>query len=65
MARTVTSKELGSRTARRSLPIGTVDWMPLSQGRTLGYRKGSKGVSGWRATMIAGFRKEEKLAIGR
>ena len=63
MARTVTSKELGSRTARRAIPIGTVVWMPLSQGRALGYRKGSRGGVWLARYKIDGFRKEEKLAL--
>ena len=62
MARTVTSKELGSRTARRTIPVGTVAWMPLSQGRALGYRKGSRGGV-WLAQPSEGFRKEGKLAL--
>ena len=63
MARTVTSKELGSRTARRTIPVGTVAWMPLSQGRALGYRKGSRGGVWLARYKIEGFRKEEKLAL--
>lgn len=63
MARTLTSKELGSRTARRAIPIGTVAWMPLSQGRALGYRKGSRGGVWLARYKIEGFRKEEKLAL--
>jgi integrase len=63
VARTVTSKELGSRTARRTIPIGTVAWMPLSQGRALGYRKGRKGGVWLARYKIEGFRKEEKLAL--
>ena len=63
MARTVTSKELGSRTARRAIPIGTVAWVPLSQGRALGYRKGTRGGVWLARYKIEGFRKEEKLAL--
>lgn len=63
MARTLTSKELGSRTARRAIPVGTVAWMPLSQGRALGYRKGSRGGVWLARYKIEGFRKEEKLAL--
>ena len=63
MARTVTSKELCSRTARRAIPIGTVAWVPLSQGRALGYRKGSRGGVWLARYKIEGFRKEEKLAL--
>ena len=48
MARTVTSKDLDTRTARRAIPIGTKIMMPLSQGRALGYRKGKSGGV-WRA----------------
>src|SRR6202521_6158006 len=63
MARTETSKDLGTRTARRSIPIGSKIMLPLSHGRALGYRKGSKwGV--WLARFDAdGFRKEEKLGL--
>ena len=63
MARTVTSKELCSRTARRAIPIGTVAWVPLSQGRALGYRKGTRGGVWLARYKIEGFRKEEKLAL--
>src|SRR5882672_9350640 len=63
VARTVTSKELGSRTARRAIPIGTVAWVPLSQGRALGYRKGTRGGVWLARYKIEGFRKEEKLAL--
>ncbi len=63
VARTVTSKELGSRTARRAIPIGTVAWIPLSQGRALGYRKGTRGGVWLARYKIDGFRKEEKLAL--
>jgi integrase len=63
VARTVTSKELGSRTARRAIPVGTVAWVPLSQGRALGYRKGSRGGVWLARYKIEGFRKEEKLAL--
>jgi integrase len=63
VARTVTSKELCSRTARRAIPIGTVAWVPLSQGRALGYRKGTKGGVWLARYKIEGFRKEEKLAL--
>lgn len=63
MARTVTSKELGSRTARRAITIGTVAWVPLSQGRALGYRKGTRGGVWLARYKIEGFRKEEKLAL--
>jgi integrase len=63
VARTLTSKELGSRTARRAIPIGTVAWMPLSQGRALGYRKGSRGGVWLARYKLEGFRKEEKLAL--
>ena len=63
VARTVSSKELGSRTARRSIPIGTVVWMPLSQGRALGYRKGRRGGVWLARYKLEGFRKEEKLAL--
>ena len=60
MARTVNSKDLGTRTARRAIPIGSKIMLPLSHGRALGYRKGSKwGV--WLARFDAdGFRKEER-----
>src|ERR1700738_5138875 len=63
MARTVNSKDLGTRTARRAIPIGSKIMLPLSHGRALGYRKGSKwGV--WLARFDAdGFRKEEKLGL--
>jgi len=63
MARTVSSKDLGTRTARRAIPIGSKIMLPLSHGRALGYRKGSKwGV--WLARFDAdGFRKEEKLGL--
>ena len=63
MARTVTSKDLGTRTARRGIPIGSKIMLPLSHGRALGYRKGSKwGV--WLARYDAdGFRKEQKLGL--
>jgi integrase len=37
--------------------------MPLSQGRALGYRKGSKGGVWLARYKIEGFRKEEKLAL--
>jgi len=63
VARTVTNKELGSRTARRGIPIGTIAWMPLSQGRALGYRKGRRGGVWLARYKIEGFRKEEKLAL--
>src|SRR5713226_1004261 len=63
MARTVSSKELASRTSRRSLPIGRRIWMLLSSGRTLGYRKGSKGGVWLARYYDAGFRKEEKLGL--
>ena len=63
MARTVSSKELASRTARRSLPIGLRIWLRLSPGRTLGYRKGSKGGVWLARYYDAGFRLEEKLGL--
>lgn len=63
MARTVSSKELVSRTARRSLPIGLRIWLRLSPGRTLGYRKGSKGGVWLARYYDAGFRLEEKLGL--
>jgi integrase len=63
MARTVGSKELASRTARRSLPTGERVWLRLSAGRTLGYRKGSKGGAWLARYYEAGFRKEEKLGL--
>lgn len=63
MARTVGNKELVSRTARRSLPIGQRIWMLLSSGRTLGYRKGSNGGVWLARYYDAGFRKEEKLGL--
>src|ERR1700730_115296 len=63
MARTVSSKELTSRTARRSLPIGLRIWLRLSPGRTLGYRKGSKGGVWLARYYDAGFRLEEKLGL--
>ncbi len=63
MARTVTSKDLGTRTARRAIPIGVKIMMPLTQGRALGYRKGNKWAV-WLARYDAdGFRKEEKLGL--
>ncbi len=63
MARTVSSKELASRTARRSLPVGLRIWLRLSPGRTLGYRKGSKGGVWLARYYDAGFRLEEKLGL--
>src|SRR5208283_4085334 len=42
---------------------GTVAWVPLSQGRALGYRKGSRGGVWLARYKIEGFRKEEKLAL--
>jgi len=63
MARTVSNKELASRTARRSLPIGLRIWLRLSPGRTLGYRKGSKGGVWLARYYDAGFRLEEKLGL--
>ena len=63
MARTVSSKELASRTARRSLPVGSRVWLRLSGGRTLGYRKGSKGGVWLARYYDAGFRMEERLGL--
>lgn len=63
MARTVSSKELASRTARRSLPVGSRVWLRLSPGRTVGYRKGSKGGAWLARYYDAGFRMEERLGV--
>src|SRR5215469_1008445 len=63
LARTVTNKELSSRTARRAIAVGTIAWIPLSQGRALGYRKGRRGGVWLARYKIEGFRKEEKLAL--
>lgn len=65
MARTVGSKTLGSRTARRSLRVFPRPvWLHLSGGRSLGYRKNSGKRGGvWCARFKAGkFRHEAKLA---
>jgi integrase len=65
MARTVGSKALGSRTARRSLRVFPRPvWVHLSGGRSLGYRKNSGKRGGvWCARFKAGrFRREAKLA---
>jgi integrase len=65
MARTVSSKSLGTRTARRALPIWPKPvWCALSGGRSIGYRKngGHRGGT-WIARFKAGpFRKEKKLS---
>jgi integrase len=65
MARTVGSKTLGSRTARRSLRVFPRPvWLHLSGGRSLGYRKNSGKRGGvWCARFKSGqFRRETKLA---
>jgi integrase len=65
MARTVGSKTLGSRTARRSLRVFPRPvWVHLSGGRSLGYRKNSGKRGGvWCARFKSGkFRRETKLA---
>lgn len=62
MARTITSKKLDSRTARRSIAAGkTTHWVPISRGRSLGYRRGLKGGT-WIARFDAeNLRREKKL----
>jgi integrase len=62
MARSVKSKKLDSRTARRAIPQGKVThWLPISRGRALGYRRGQKGGT-WVARFDAEhFRREQKL----
>ena len=63
MARTVSSKDLGTRTARRTIAVGSKIMLPLSHGRALGYRKGRKWAV-WLARYDAdGLRKEEKLGV--
>jgi integrase len=62
MARSIKSKKLDSRTARRAIAQGkATHWLPISRGRALGYRKGRKGGT-WVARFDAEhFRREEKL----
>jgi len=65
MARLVSSKILGTRTARRLLPINPKPvWRALTSGRSIGYRKNSGSRGGvWIARFKAGpFRRETKLA---
>ena len=45
------------------MPIGLRIWLRLSPGRTLGYRKGSKGGVWLARYYDAGFRLEEKLGL--
>jgi integrase len=62
MARSIKSKKLDSRTARRAIPQGkATHWLPISRGRALGYRRGRKGGT-WIARFDAEhFRREQKL----
>jgi hypothetical protein len=62
MARTITNKKLDSRTARRSIAAGKIThWIPISRGRSLGYRRGLKGGT-WVARFDAeNLRREKKL----
>jgi integrase len=66
VARMITSKVLGTPTARRELTIEKQPyWLHLSQGRSLGYRKNRKGGV-WIARLVSledGFRKEAKIGI--
>jgi integrase len=62
MARSIKSKKLDSRTARRAIPQGkATHWLPISRGRALGYRRGRKFAI-WVARFDAeNLRREEKL----
>jgi integrase len=62
MSRSIKSKKLDSRTARRSIPQGKVThWMPISRGRALGYRRGQRGGT-WIGRFDAeDMRREERL----
>ena len=62
MARSIKSKKLDSRTARRSISQGKIThWMPVSRGRALGYRRGQAGGT-WVARFDAeNLRREQKL----
>jgi integrase len=62
MARSIKSKKLDSRTARRAIPQGkATHWLPISRGRALGYRRGRK-FGMWVARFDAeNLRREEKL----
>jgi integrase len=62
MARSIKSKKLDTRTARRAIVMGkATHWLPVSRGRALGYRKGLKGAT-WVARFDAeNVRREEKL----
>jgi integrase len=65
MPRTVSSKIIGTRTARRALTLSPKPvWCALSGGRSIGYRKngGHRGGT-WIARFKSGpFRREKKLA---
>jgi integrase len=62
VARMITSKKLDSRTARRSIAAGKVThWIPISRGRSLGYRRGLRGGT-WVARFYGeNLRREMKL----
>ena len=44
MARTVRNAKIDTRTARSKLPVGDdIHWVSISQGKSVGYRRGPKG----------------------
>lgn len=62
MARSIKSKKLDSRTARRGITQGKIThWQPISRGRAIGYRRGRRGGT-WVARFDAeNVRRELKL----
>lgn len=62
MSRTLKNRKLDSRTSRRAVPQGkSTQWIPISRGRALGYRRGRKGGT-WVARFdAADLRREQKL----